>query len=84
METVTINTEPYFLGGEQRIIDVVGGLRFSIIPQAKGMDIHEGLFEVALIHPNDPAADIDILGSYLPESQVLVVILGAMARMSRV
>lgn len=83
METVTVNTEPYFLGGEHRTIDV-GGLRFSIIPQPKGMDIHDGLFEVALIHPTDPEAEIEILGTYLPESQVLVVILQAMASLSRV
>lgn len=72
-----ITTEPYFLGGEHRTI-VAGGVKFSIIPQPKGMSIHEGLFEVALIHPTDPEADIEILGTYLTEADILEVIVRAL------
>lgn len=76
-ETVTriggaleVVTEPYFLGGEHRTIYVNGAARVSIIPQAKGMSIHEGLFEIAVLG----GEEIEILETYCTEERIATLL----------
>lgn len=68
-------TRPYFLGGEQRIVQVSEDRKYSIIPQPKGMEIHSNLYEVAVIYKGKPD-ETEILGAYLTETEV-VSLLGA-------
>lgn len=68
---IEIVTEPYFLGGEHRTIYVNHIARVSIIPQANGMSIHEGLFEIAALRGED---DIEIVETYCTEERVLTLL----------
>ena len=58
-----VQTEPYFLGGEQRTIFVNEEARISIIPQPNGMGIHAGLFEIAKLR----GERIEIVETYCTE-----------------
>lgn len=63
---VTVRSEPYFLGGTQRIVTTEHGVKLSIIPQPSGMSIRPGLFEIAVIE----GANIEVLAAYVSEAEV--------------
>lgn len=58
---------PYFLGGTQRVIQVSEFRKYSVIPQPRGMEVHQNLFEVALL---EKGSGTEILGAFLTEEEV--------------
>lgn len=68
--TEIVERQPYFLGGEQRTISLSGETRISIIPQAVGMSVLEGSFEIALIR----GECIEILGTYCTEGEIQKIV----------